>query len=59
MVGSEGRAVGVEHIPELVDTSIENIKKSAAAVVFLSLALWLHVHSALLVSRAFRIVGCL
>lgn len=31
MVGSEGRAVGVEHIPELVDTSIENIKKSAAA----------------------------
>ncbi|XP_072150476.1 protein-L-isoaspartate O-methyltransferase 1 isoform X3 [Setaria viridis] len=31
MVGSEGRAVGVEHIPELVATSIENIKKSAAA----------------------------
>jgi protein-L-isoaspartate(D-aspartate) O-methyltransferase len=31
MVGSEGRAVGVEHIPELVGSSIENIKKSAAA----------------------------
>ncbi|XP_066331124.1 protein-L-isoaspartate O-methyltransferase-like isoform X2 [Miscanthus floridulus] len=31
MVGPEGRAVGVEHIPELVATSIENIKKSAAA----------------------------
>ncbi|CAO2211791.1 unnamed protein product [Urochloa humidicola] len=31
MVGSEGRVVGVEHIPELVATSIENIKKSAAA----------------------------
>ncbi|CAL5014086.1 unnamed protein product [Urochloa decumbens] len=29
-VGSEGRVVGVEHIPELVATSIENIKKSAA-----------------------------
>jgi protein-L-isoaspartate(D-aspartate) O-methyltransferase len=31
MVGPEGRAVGVEHIPELVATSTENIKKSAAA----------------------------
>lgn len=31
MVGPEGRAVGVEHIPELVSTSIENIQKSAAA----------------------------
>lgn len=31
MVGPEGRAVGVEHIPELVAMSIENIKKSAAA----------------------------
>ncbi|KAL7161664.1 hypothetical protein ACSBR2_042188 [Camellia fascicularis] len=31
MVGPEGRAVGVEHIPELVDSSIQNIKKSAAA----------------------------
>ncbi|KAI9087506.1 hypothetical protein K1719_030376 [Acacia pycnantha] len=31
MVGPEGRAVGVEHIPELVSSSIENIQKSAAA----------------------------
>ncbi|XAR68006.1 Protein-L-isoaspartate(D-aspartate) O-methyltransferase [Bertholletia excelsa] len=31
MVGPEGRAVGVEHIPELVASSIQNIKKSAAA----------------------------
>ncbi|CAO2840519.1 unnamed protein product [Amaranthus hypochondriacus] len=31
MVGSQGRAVGIEHIPELVTWSIENIKSSAAA----------------------------
>ncbi|WOK94521.1 protein-L-isoaspartate O-methyltransferase-like isoform X2 [Canna indica] len=31
MVGPEGRAVGVEHIPELIDFSINNIKKSAAS----------------------------
>lgn len=31
MVGTEGRAVGVEHIPELVSSSLENIQKSAAA----------------------------
>ncbi|MED6211891.1 Protein-L-isoaspartate O-methyltransferase 1 [Stylosanthes scabra] len=31
MVGPEGRAVGVEHIPELVSSAIENIQKSAAA----------------------------
>ncbi|XP_059657219.1 protein-L-isoaspartate O-methyltransferase 1-like isoform X2 [Cornus florida] len=31
MVGPQGRAVGVEHIPELVTSSIENIQKSAAA----------------------------
>ena len=31
MVGSQGRAVGIEHIPELVIWSIENIKSSAAA----------------------------
>ncbi|KAL1323409.1 protein-L-isoaspartate O-methyltransferase 1 isoform X1 [Arachis hypogaea] len=31
MVRPEGRAVGVEHIPELVSSSIENIQKSAAA----------------------------
>ncbi|GFQ00486.1 protein-l-isoaspartate o-methyltransferase 1 [Phtheirospermum japonicum] len=31
MVGPQGRAVGVEHIPELVESSIKNIQKSAAA----------------------------
>lgn len=31
MVGSNGRTVGVEHIPELVSSSIKNIEKSAAA----------------------------
>ncbi|NP_001266141.1 protein L-isoaspartyl methyltransferase 1 [Cicer arietinum] len=31
MVGPNGRAVGVEHIPELVSFSINNIEKSAAA----------------------------
>ncbi|MQL93499.1 hypothetical protein Taro_026147 [Colocasia esculenta] len=31
MVGPQGHAVGVEHIPEIVASSIENIKKSAAA----------------------------
>lgn len=30
MVGPQGRAVGVEHIPELVSSSITNIEKSAA-----------------------------
>ncbi|KAI3896282.1 hypothetical protein MKX03_019347 [Papaver bracteatum] len=31
MVGPQGRAVGVHHIPELVSASIENIQKSAAS----------------------------
>ncbi|XP_015964586.1 protein-L-isoaspartate O-methyltransferase 1 isoform X1 [Arachis duranensis] len=31
MVGPQGRAIGVEHIPELVSSSTENIQKSAAA----------------------------
>ncbi|KAK9278913.1 hypothetical protein L1049_028494 [Liquidambar formosana] len=31
MVGPEGRAVGIEHIPELVTSSIQNIEKSAGA----------------------------
>ncbi|THU71083.1 hypothetical protein C4D60_Mb08t31810 [Musa balbisiana] len=33
MVGPQGRAVGVEHIPELVDFSINNIKNSAASTL--------------------------
>ncbi|XVE54578.1 hypothetical protein DITRI_Ditri03aG0092800 [Diplodiscus trichospermus] len=31
MVGPQGRAAGVEHIPELVASSVKNIEKSAAA----------------------------
>ncbi|XP_077253094.1 protein-L-isoaspartate O-methyltransferase-like isoform X1 [Tasmannia lanceolata] len=44
MVGpGGGRAVGVEHIPELVTTSIENLKKSAAAPLLKDGSLLLHV----------------
>lgn len=42
MVGPQGRAVGVEHIPELVNSSIENIKKSAAASLLKEGALSMH-----------------
>ncbi|TYJ98490.1 protein-L-isoaspartate O-methyltransferase 1 isoform X1 [Cucumis melo var. makuwa] len=43
MVGPEGRVVGVEHIPELVASSMENIKKSAAAPLLKEGSLSLHV----------------
>lgn len=43
MVGPQGRAVGVEHIPELVSFSIENIKKSAAAPLLEDGSLSVHV----------------
>lgn len=43
MVGPEGRAVGVEHIPELVASSIENIQKSAAAPMLKEGSLSVHV----------------
>lgn len=43
MVGPEGRAVGVEHIPELVASSIENIQKSAAAPLLKEGSLSIHV----------------
>ncbi|KAL6973125.1 Protein-L-isoaspartate O-methyltransferase 2 [Sarracenia purpurea var. burkii] len=43
MVGSEGRAVGVEHIPELVTSSIQNIEKSAAAPLLKEGSLSIHV----------------
>lgn len=33
MVGPQGRAVGVDHIPELVAMSIENVNKSKAALL--------------------------
>lgn len=42
MVGPQGRSVGVEHIPELVASSVENIKKSAAAELMRAGSLSLH-----------------
>ncbi|KAJ7556368.1 hypothetical protein O6H91_05G079800 [Diphasiastrum complanatum] len=43
MVGEQGYAVGVEHIPELVQQSIENVKRSKAAPLLESGHLSLHV----------------
>ncbi|KAJ6418167.1 hypothetical protein OIU84_001538 [Salix udensis] len=43
MVGPQGRAVGVEHIQELADSSIKNIKKSAAAPLLKEGSLSIHV----------------
>lgn len=43
MVGPEGRTVGVEHIPELVASSMENIKNSAAAPLLKEGSLSVHV----------------
>ncbi|XP_078440744.1 protein-L-isoaspartate O-methyltransferase-like isoform X2 [Wolffia australiana] len=42
MVGPQGRSVGVEHIPKLVTSSIENVKRSAAADLMKSGCLSLH-----------------
>ncbi|CAN0900875.1 Protein-L-isoaspartate O-methyltransferase 1 [Linum grandiflorum] len=42
MVGPEGRAIGVDHIPELVATSIKNVEKSAAASLLKDGSLQLH-----------------
>jgi len=43
MVGSQGRVVGVEHIPELTTSSIVNIKKSAAKELLAAGTLSMHV----------------
>ncbi|XP_043707205.1 protein-L-isoaspartate O-methyltransferase 1-like [Telopea speciosissima] len=43
MIGPQGRAVGVEHIPELVATSIKNIQKSQAASLLKGGSLSIHV----------------
>ncbi|GAB2269745.1 Protein-L-isoaspartate O-methyltransferase 2 [Dionaea muscipula] len=43
MVGPHGRAVGVEHIPELVSKSTKNIEKSAAASLLKDGSLSIHV----------------
>lgn len=42
MVGPQGRAVGVEHIPELVEFSIKSIEKSAAAPLLKEGSLSIH-----------------
>ncbi|CAH9109877.1 unnamed protein product [Cuscuta epithymum] len=43
MVGPQGQAVGVDHIPELVTLSIENVQKSAAAPLLKDGSLSLHI----------------
>jgi protein-L-isoaspartate(D-aspartate) O-methyltransferase len=43
MVGSEGRCVGVEHIPELVASSMKNIEASAASPLVKQGSLAVHV----------------
>ncbi|XP_065874378.1 protein-L-isoaspartate O-methyltransferase 1-like isoform X1 [Euphorbia lathyris] len=43
MVGREGRVIGVEHIPELVTSSIKNIERSAAAPLLKEGSLSVHV----------------
>lgn len=43
MVGQQGRAVGVEHIPELVESSTRNIQRSAAAELLKEGPLSVHV----------------
>ncbi|XP_040988891.1 protein-L-isoaspartate O-methyltransferase 1-like [Juglans microcarpa x Juglans regia] len=43
MVGPQGRVVGVEHIPELVSSSIQNIQKGAAAPLLKEGSLSVHV----------------
>ena len=42
LVGETGRSVGVEHIPELTEKAIENVKKSKAAHLLASGSLSLH-----------------
>lgn len=43
MVGSGGRVVGVEHIPELVASSIQNIQNSSAAPLLKEGSIQVHV----------------
>ncbi|KAI3885038.1 hypothetical protein MKW98_002430 [Papaver atlanticum] len=43
LVGSQGHAIGIEHIPELASTSLENIKNSAAALFLEEGSLSIHV----------------
>ena len=43
MVGPQGCAIGIEHIPELAASSIKNVEKSAAASLLKEGSLKLHV----------------
>ncbi|KAL3642289.1 Protein-L-isoaspartate O-methyltransferase 2 [Castilleja foliolosa] len=43
MVGPQGHAIGVEHIPELSDSSIKNIERSEAATLLKEGSLSIHV----------------
>ncbi|MFS8000087.1 putative protein-L-isoaspartate(D-aspartate) O-methyltransferase [Helianthus anomalus] len=43
LVGPQGRAIGVDHIPELVEMSIKNVEKSAAGPLLKDGSLALHV----------------
>jgi len=43
MVGPEGRGVGIEHIPDIVASAIENVQKSAAAPLLKDRSLSFHV----------------
>lgn len=55
MVGPGGCAVGVEHIPELVTSSIKKIEKSAAAALLKEGSLSVHVGGMCLESQYFSI----
>jgi protein-L-isoaspartate(D-aspartate) O-methyltransferase len=55
MVGPQGRAVGVEHIPELANSSLKNIEKSAAAPLLKEGSLSIHVGG---MFRTLQIIIC-
>lgn len=57
MVGPQGRAIGVEHIPELVASSINNIEKSAAAPLLKKGSLSMHVGGMYLSGTVIRILN--
>lgn len=51
MVGPQGRVVGVEHIPELVASSIEHIQQSAASSLLKDGSLSVHVTGTFLMAN--------
>lgn len=57
-MGDEGRAVGVEHIPELVEQSIKNIQSTpVAANLLASGSLSVHVGGRILVLAILALPG--